>query len=211
MATRPLRASRDGERLVKRVGAALFYNLITRSAEVEIPRGAGDFRLMDRKVVDALCRLPERSRFMKGLYGWVGFRSTPFTYEVRERAAGHSSFVLRRLVSLAVAGITAFSYLPLRVIGGVGVGVSLCALAYGAYVVVETLVVGAAVPGYPTLVTSILFFSGVQLLSLGVIGEYLARVYEEVKHRPNFLVSEEVDRSELPPRLPARGDGPAAR
>jgi glycosyltransferase involved in cell wall biosynthesis len=194
-----VRSGRDDERWSKRLGAAMFYGILSRGSSVEIPPGAGDFRLMDRKVVDALVRLPERSRFMKGLYGWVGFRSTAFTYDVQPRAAGRSSFVLHRLVGLAVAGITAFSYLPLRLIGAVGVVISLVALGYGGWVLAETLVLGADVPGYPTIVVSIMFFSGVQLLSLGVLGEYLARVYEEVKRRPNYLVAEDQDFSALPP------------
>ncbi len=197
-----VRSGREEERWPKRLGAALFYGLLTRGSDVEIPPGAGDFRLMDRKVVDALLRLPERSRFMKGLYGWVGFRSVPFTYRVEPRAHGRSSFRMHRLVALAVAAITAFSYLPLRLIGALGVVVSLVALGYGAWVIVETLVFGAAVPGYPTIVVSIMFFSGVQLLSLGVLGEYLGRVFEEVKQRPNFLIAEDVDFSELPARPP---------
>ncbi len=195
-----VRVSRAGETAVKRGGTALFYWLLRRGSQIDIPPGAGDFRLMDRKVVAALLRLPERSRFMKGLYAWVGFRATPFPYEVQPRAAGTSSFSLARLVSLAFAGITAFSYLPLRAISGLGMLVSLVALGYGAFVLVETFLFGTAVPGYPTIVVSIMFFSGAQLLSLGVVGEYLARVFEEVKQRPPFVVAEAADFSELPLR-----------
>ncbi len=197
-----VRAGRRDERWSKRLGAAVFYGLLTRGTEVKIPAGAGDFRLMDRKVVDALLRLPERSRFMKGLYGWVGFRSVPVTYEVQPRAGGRSSFAMHRLVALAVSGITSFSYVPLRLIGLLGVVVSLVALGYGAWVIVETMVFRVSPPGYPTIVVSIMFFSGVQLLSLGVLGEYLGRIFEEVKQRPNYLVAEDVSFSELPPRAP---------
>jgi polyisoprenyl-phosphate glycosyltransferase len=195
-----VRVSRRGETAVKRAGTALFYWLLRRGSLVEIPPGAGDFRLLDRKVVAALLRLPERSRFMKGLYAWVGFRSTPFPYEVQPRAAGKTSFGLHRLVALAFAGLTSFSYLPLRAISALGMLVSLVALGYGGWVVVETLLVGVAPPGYPTLVVSIMFFSGAQLLSLGVVGEYLARVFEEVKQRPAFVVSDAADFSDLPLR-----------
>jgi hypothetical protein len=155
---------------------------------------------MDRRVVDALLRLPERTRFMKGLYAWVGFRSIAFPYEVRPRAGGKSSFRLSRLTGLAIMGLTAFTYLPLRAISGIGVLVSLVALGYGSWVVFETLTQGQAPPGYPTIVVSIMFFSGVQLLSVGVLGEYLARVFEEVKRRPVFVVADAADHSGLPRR-----------
>jgi len=195
-----VRESRQGEAAVKRSGTALFYWLMKRGAEVEIPPDAGDFRLMDRKVVSALMRLPERSRFMKGLYAWVGFQATPFAYEVQARAAGKSSFSLWRLVSLAATGLTAFTYVPLRAIAAAGMIVSLVALGYGGYVAADTFLFGNPVHGYPTIVVSIMLFSGVQLLSLGVVGEYLARVFEEVKQRPPFVVADVVDYSELPLR-----------
>jgi glycosyltransferase involved in cell wall biosynthesis len=195
-----VRASRAGESAVKRAGTALFYWFLRRGSFVDIPPGAGDFRLMDRKVVAALQRLPERSRFMKGLYAWVGFRATPFPYEVQARAAGETSFGLHRLAALAFAGLTAFSYLPLRAISVLGMLVSMLALGYGAFVVLETFLFGISVPGYPTIVVSIMFFSGVQLLSLGVVGEYLARVFEEVKQRPGFVIADAADFSELPLR-----------
>jgi polyisoprenyl-phosphate glycosyltransferase len=200
-----VRVSRRGETSVKRAGTAIFYWLLRRGSAVEIPPGAGDFRLMDRKVVAALLRLPERSRFMKGLYAWVGFRSTPFQYEVQPRAAGKTSFGLHRLFALAFAGLTSFSYLPLRAISALGMIVSILALGYGGWVVLETFLVGVSPPGYPTIVVSIMFFSGAQLLSLGVVGEYLARVFEEVKQRPGFVVADAADFSELPLRRASGG------
>jgi len=206
-----VRTSRKGETTVKRAGTALFYSLLARGSNVEIPPGAGDFRLMDRKVVDALLLLPERSRFMKGLYAWVGFRSIAFPYEVRPRAAGRSSFRLSRLAGLAIAGLTAFTYLPLRAISGIGVVVSLVAMGYGGWVIFETLSHGEQPPGYPTIVVSIMFFSGVQLLSIGVLGEYLARVFEEVKRRPVFLVGDAADFSGLPRRDPVPRPQPRLR
>lgn len=198
-----VRSNRDGEPWVKCRGVSIFYWLLGGAKGARIVPHASDFRLMDRKVVDALLRLPERSRFMKGLFAWVGFRSAPVRYDVPPRTAGHSSFGYRRLTALALAGITAFSYLPLRAISLFGILVSAGALAYGAWVVVETLVHGTAPPGYPTIVVSIMFFAGVQLLSMGIIGEYVARVFEEVKQRPLFIVSDEVDLSPLPPRASA--------
>jgi glycosyltransferase involved in cell wall biosynthesis len=194
-----VRRDRKDESLVKRSGAGVLGRILSSGAGVEIPRNAGDFRLMDRKVVDALIRLPERSRFMKGLYAWVGFHAEPIEFEVAPRAGGTSSFSFSRLAGLATAGITGFTYLPLRAISALGCVISLFALGYAVYVVIETLLLGNSVRGYPTIVVSIMLFSGVQLLSLGVVGEYLARVYEEVKRRPLYLVGDAVDFSGLPP------------
>jgi glycosyltransferase involved in cell wall biosynthesis len=195
-----VRAHRRDESWLKRAGTAAFYAAMARAAHVDIPPDAGDFRLLDRKVVDALRRLPERTRFMKGLYAWVGFRSVPIEYEPPPRGGGKSSFGLGGLFRLALVGLTSFSTLPLRLVAVAGGIISIVALGYGAWVIVEDLVYGIKVPGYPTIVVSIMFFSGVQLLSLGVIGEYLGRVFEEAKRRPNFLVADEVDEGRIPPR-----------
>jgi glycosyltransferase involved in cell wall biosynthesis len=195
-----VRAHRRDESWLKRTGTAAFYAGMAWAAHVDIPPDAGDFRLLDRRVVDALRRLPERARFMKGLYAWVGFRSVPVEYEPGPRAGGRSSFGFGNLLRLALAGLTSFSTLPLRAVSVVGALVSVVALGYGAWVVVEEMVYGTKVPGYPTIVVSIMLFSGVQLLSLGIIGEYLGRVFEESKRRPNFLVADETDRGRLPPR-----------
>ncbi|HEY6104459.1 MAG TPA: hypothetical protein VIV59_00645, partial [Anaeromyxobacteraceae bacterium] len=151
----------------------------------------------------------ERTRFMKGLYAWVGFRGAPIQFEVRPRAGGRSAYGYRRLTELAVIGLTAFSTLPLRAMGLAGGLISLAALAYGAWVVIDKMVYDIPVPGYPTLVVSIMFFSGVQLLSLGILGEYLGRVFEEVKRRPNFIVGEDADHSPLPAGPPAGRPGAA--
>jgi glycosyltransferase involved in cell wall biosynthesis len=195
-----VRAHRRHESWLKRLGAGLFYAAIARAAQVEIPPDAGDFRLMDRRVVDALKRLPERARFMKGLYAWVGFRSEPIEFEPGTRAAGQSAFGLGRLFHLAADGLTSFSTWPLRAVSILGATVSIGALGYGAWVILEERWYGIPVPGYPTIVVSIMLFSGVQLLSLGVIGAYLGRVFEEVKRRPNFVVADSVDRSQLADR-----------
>ena len=200
-----LRRSRADEGVSKRVGASLFYRLIEAGSHVEIPAGAGDFRLMDRKVVEALKRLPERSRFMKGLYAWVGFRSVAVPFDVQPRLAGTSRFNAFALARLALTGVTAFTTLPLRAVSVLGLLVSAAAGSYGLWVVVQELVFDIAVPGYPTIVASILFFAGVQLLSMGIVGEYLGRVFDEVKRRPVFLVAESVDRS---PLAPAQGERP---
>ena len=183
-----LRRDRATEPLLRKLAADLFHRLFTRIAAVPVPRGAGDFRLMSRPVVDALRRMPERIRYMKGMYAWVGFRTATVAYDVDERAAGDSRFGLVRLWRLAIDGIVSFSSLPLRVSSVLGVLFALVALAYGGWLVVRTIVHGVDVPGYASLMVVVLFLGGVQLLSLGVIGEYLGRMYDEVKARPLYLV-----------------------
>jgi len=190
-------ADRSDESGAKRVGTDLFYRLMNAGNKVKIPPNAGDFRWMDRKVVDALKALPERSRFMKGLYAWVGFKTAALPFVPLHRAGGVSSFNLRGLGSLALAGLTSFTTLPLRVWSMVGGCISLCALAYGLWIAVSTLVFGNELEGWPTLATSILLFSGVQLMSIGILGEYIGRIYNEVKRRPTYLVAHDEDRSPL--------------
>lgn len=188
---------RSDESGAKRVGTDLFYRLMNAGNKVKIPPNAGDFRWMDRKVVDALKALPERSRFMKGLYAWVGFKTAALPFVPLHRAGGVSSFNLRGLGSLALSGLTSFTTLPLRVWSMVGGCISLCALAYGLWIAVSTLVFGNELEGWPTLATSILLFSGVQLMSIGILGEYIGRIYSEVKRRPVYLVAHDEDRSPL--------------
>jgi glycosyltransferase involved in cell wall biosynthesis len=159
---------------------------------VPVVRDAGDFRLMSRAVVDALRRLPERTRFMKGLYAWVGFRQTTVSYDIEPRLEGRSKWSVWRLWRLALDGITSFSSLPLKVWSVVGLTFALVALAYGAYLVIRTIVRGVDVPGYASVMVMILFLGGLQLLSLGIIGEYLGRVYDEVKARPLYVVRQRI-------------------
>jgi len=185
------RASRADEGWAKRLGTALFYRLVNRGADAPIPVDAGDFRLMDRKVVDALKSLPERNRFMKGLYAWVGFHNEIIPYVPAERHAGVSTFSLRRLARLAFTGVTAFTNAPLRWWSGVGVLVALGALAFGFWIVIEYFLYGNDVPGWATLVCGMMFFSGVQLLSIGILGEYVGRIFDEVKQRPVYLIGSE--------------------
>lgn len=184
-----LRRNRDEESVRKRLGTKLFYAIMSRGSSIEIPPDAGDFRLMDRKAVDALKQLPERSRFMKGLYAWVGFKSIPVYFDVEPRFAGVSSFNYKSLTRLAITGLTAFSDLPLRIWAGMGVLVSIFSLIYAAYITVRTLIFGVDVPGWATLTVAILFFSGIQLISVGILGEYIARIFNEVKGRPSYLVA----------------------
>jgi glycosyltransferase involved in cell wall biosynthesis len=167
-----------------------FYKLVNFGNRVKIPPNAGDFRLMDRKVVEALKSLPERNRFMKGLYAWVGFNATAIDYQPLPRADGKSNFGLRGSLSLALTGILAFSIAPLRALTMLGLLLAALALGYGAWVVAEYFFSGIAVPGYATIVVGMMFFSGIQLLSIGVLAEYVGRIYEEVKQRPNYLISQ---------------------
>lgn len=189
-----VRSTRADEPVAKRVGTRLFYRLINSFERVRVPEGAGDFRLMDRKAVDALLALPERNRFMKGLYAWVGFQSVPVPYQPQQRVHGRSQFSTARLLRLSLDGLTAFTSWPLRIVGAFGVLCALAGFAYGGYVALTYVLYGNRVSGWTTIVVTLLFFFGLQMIFLGIIGEYLARVYEEVKGRPLFLVKREAGR-----------------
>ena len=185
-----LRETRADESWTKRLGTRLFYRIVNAGSPVPIPADAGDFRLLDRRVVDALLALPERNRFLKGLYAWVGFRTQFVPYTPAARVQGKSSFSMTRLLGLAITGLTAFSTLPLRIWGGVGALVALTAMGYGTWIAIEHLIYGNPVPGWPTVVVGLMFFSGVQLLSIGILGEYIGRIFDEVKRRPVYLLRE---------------------
>lgn len=197
-------AERGAEGALKRWGTRGFYALLNAHNPTPVPPNAGDFRWMDRRVVDALKALPERARFMKGLYAWVGFASVALPFVPEQRAAGQTSFNLRRLGALALLGLTAFTNLPLRIWSIIGALIALCSLAYGAYITVDTLIFGADLAGWPTLAAGIMLFSGVQLMSIGILGEYLGRVYDEVKQRPTYLIAHDEDYANpAPPNTPA--------
>lgn len=198
--------NREAESGAKRLGTNVFYRLMNAGSGVKIPPNAGDFRWMDRKVVDALKALPERNRFMKGMYAWVGFKSVALPFVPLNRAAGVSSFNLRRLGSLALQGLTSFTTLPLRVWSVIGGVVALMALFYGVYIMVDTWLFGADLEGWPTLAAGIMLFAGVQLMSIGILGEYIGRIYEEVKRRPIYLVARDEDHSPL--HNPSNGSQP---
>lgn len=185
------RASRADETWAKRLGTWAFYRLVNTKHSVHIPVDAGDFRLMDRRVVDALKALPERNRFMKGLYAWVGFRTEIIDYTPAERHAGTSSFSMRSLVRLALTGVTAFSNVPLRLWSALGALIAFGGMGFGLLVIAQHFIYGHDVPGWATLVCSLMFFSGVQLLSIGILGEYVGRIFDEVKRRPIYLVASE--------------------
>lgn len=186
-----VRDGRDDETWLKRAFTGAFYGLLNFGSEAPIPADARDFRLMDRRVVDALCALPERNRFMKGLYGWVGFRSKAIPIHLEARGGGASKFRLRNLLGLGLTGLTSFTAWPLRVWTGIGMIVALSAIAYGVLITARTLIFGIDVPGWSSLVVAISLLGGVQLISVGVLGEYLARVFTEVKGRPGYIVAED--------------------
>jgi polyisoprenyl-phosphate glycosyltransferase len=186
------RLDRDADSAFHRLSARVFYVAFQKLSGTSLPPGAGDFRLLDRKAIDAMNRMRERVRFNKGLYAWMGFRSIGVPFHVPPRSAGSSRWRPRQLLRFALDGITTFTTIPLRVWSYLGLVVSLFAFCYAVVILLEALIRGVDVPGFPSLIISVLFFAGVQLISLGVIGEYLGRVYEEVKGRPLFLVSEEL-------------------
>lgn len=188
-----VRNDRGVESRFKRWGSRLFYKAISLGGQIHIPRDAGDFRLMNRNVVDALLALPERNRFMKGMYAWVGYRSIGIPFKPLDRQHGESAYSRLKLIQLAWTGVTSFSVMPLRLASAVGGSLALLAFVYGLVVVIDKLFFRESVPGWPTVVASIMFFSGVQLLFIGILGEYLARIYDEVKGRPPYIVAEVIE------------------
>ena len=188
------RDSRSDESLFKRLGSRGFYALINRANGVRVPPDAGDFRLMDRTVVDALLSLPERNRFMKGLYAWVGFNAIAVPYTPAPRLYGHSHFNPLRLIGLSLDGLTAFTTWPLRAVSAAGSVLALLAFVYGAYLMLSYILYGHLVSGWTTIVVSLMGFAGIQLISVGVVGEYVGRIFEEVKARPLYVVKRELGR-----------------
>lgn len=183
-----IRQDRESESYLKRNFARLFYWLMKNFTKIDMPKGAGDFRLLNKNVIQALRQLPERTRFMKGLYAWVGYKKIGLPFTVHDRAAGKSSWNFYRLTDLAITGITSFSDIPLRMWSLIGFVISLIAFIYAIYIVTVTLLFGADMPGFPTLIVAIMFLGGIQLLSIGILGEYIARIFAEVKQRPTYLI-----------------------
>lgn len=184
-----IRSERGRDSVLKRWTAKGFYSVMQRLSEVPIPANAGDFRLLDRRVVEALKQLPERTRFMKGLFAWLGFRTAYITYVRPERVAGVTKWPYRRLWRFALEGITSFTSLPLTIWTYMGAAMAGFAFLYALFIASRTLLFGIDLPGYASLIVILLFFSGLNMLGIGIIGEYLARVFVEVKHRPLYLVS----------------------
>ena len=187
-----VRRNRASDSLPKRLTADLYYRAHNYLSADKIPEHAGDFRLLDRKVVDVIRLMPERNRFMKGLFAWAGFRQAAVEYDRVPRGVGETKFNYWKLWTLALDGITSGSTLPLRVWSYLGGIVAVGALVYAIYVIVRTFIHGGDVPGYPSLMVAILFLGGVQLLSLGVLGEYVGRILVETKHRPIYVVRETI-------------------
>jgi glycosyltransferase involved in cell wall biosynthesis len=187
-----VREKRRGEGLFKRATAALFYRLLRRLTLVDIPLDAGDFRLLSRRVVNAVQSSRERNRFMRGLVSWVGYRQTGITFTREERSVGETKYPFRKMLKFALDGITAFSFVPLQVATLLGLGISLFSSLYIVYAIYLKLFTERTVPGWTSLIVAVLFLGGVQLIALGTIGEYIGRVYEEVKHRPLYLVGERI-------------------
>ncbi|MBC7801686.1 MAG: glycosyltransferase family 2 protein [Gemmatimonadaceae bacterium] len=200
------RRVREGESWAKRNTARAFYRLMRGIGDVELPRDTGDFRLMSRRAVDAVGQLRERHRFMKGLFAWIGYPTRAVRYDRAPRQAGLSKWSYWKLWNLALEAITSYTVLPLKIATYVGLTIALCSLAYGAVVIVRTLLLGSTVPGYPSLLTVVLLLGGVQLMTLGIIGEYLGRVFNETKYRPIYLVEHYAPSSSAP--APARAAAP---
>jgi polyisoprenyl-phosphate glycosyltransferase len=176
------------ESWLKRSAYAVFYRLLKRVANIDIPLDAGDFCIMDRRVVELLVGMPERNRFVRGIRSWVGLDQVGLAYERHARHAGRPKFTMTRLVYLALDGLVSFSYLPLRVITMLGFGISLMSLVLALFYAVKKLTFGLNPPGFATLTVAIFFFAGMQLITTGVIGEYVGRIFEEVKRRPLYVV-----------------------
>jgi len=185
-----VRDNRESDSLPKRLTADLYYRAHNWLSSDKIPEHAGDFRLLDRRVVEVIKAMPERNRFMKGLFAWAGFKSAAVLYHREERQVGTTKFNYWKLWTLAVDGITSASTVPLRVWSYLGGTVALGALGYAIYIIIRTLTSGIQVPGYASLMVAILFLGGLQLFSLGVLGEYVGRILTEVKHRPLYVVRE---------------------
>lgn len=184
------RRSRAGETWFKKATAHWYYRILHRFADIDIPADVGDFRLLDRQAVDALCSLRERQRYTKGLFSWIGYNKKELLFDRDPRAAGNSKMNFFKLFGLAVDGITSFSVAPLRLASVLGMLISTIAFIYLLFVVSKTLLYGDPVAGYPSMISIILFMGGIQLVVLGIIGEYVGRIFYEAKRRPDYLVSE---------------------
>lgn len=186
-----VRQSRSDESWLKRVCTKAFYRFASKINRINIPANAGDFRLLDRKIVTALQQLPERNRFMKGLYCWVGFKEIALPYEVQPRQHGQSRWNFSALLDLAIIGITSFSAFPLRMIAVGGIFTSSLALVYGLWLILNSWFFSAQIAHWISIVTVITFFGGLQLFALGVVGEYIGRIFDEVKQRPHYIIDEQ--------------------
>lgn len=205
-----MRSDRASDSWMKRTTASAFYTLHNRLADLQIPPNVGDFRLLDRHVVDTVRRLPESQRFMKGLFAWAGFQQDVVTYIRPQRVAGSTKMNYLRLIDLAIEGVTSFSTAPLRASTIAGMAFSTISMAYGLFIALRALVGGTDVPGYASLFVAVVFMGGVQLLSLGVLGEYVGRIYMESKRRPIYVVRDIVSKDPIAPEFVTRDRKEAA-
>ncbi|GAB2797977.1 glycosyltransferase [Streptomyces chlorus] len=199
------RRNRDGEGMARTVLSRGYYALVRRLMDVEVLDGAGDFRLLSRQAVDTVLSLPETNRFSKGIFSWIGFTTASFTYQNAQRLAGSSKWGSRHLLNYGIDGLLSFNNRPLRLAIYAGFWCFLSALVYAAWVAFDVALHGAAVPGYATLLMAVVGLGGIQLITLGIIGEYVGRIYHEVKRRPSFVVRETDERPALRPRPPQHG------
>ncbi|HHY0351346.1 TPA: glycosyltransferase family 2 protein [Vibrio cholerae] len=187
------RIDRNTDKAIQRMTARAFYEVSRYISHIDIPADVGDFRLMDKKVVKAIKQLNENCRFMKGIFAWVGFKTTTIDYKVANRAFGQTNFNTWKLWNFALEGITSFSTFPLRVWTYIGVGISLFSFLFAMYLIFKALIFGVDTPGYTSTMVTILFCSGVQLIGVGVLGEYIGRIFSEVKRRPSYIVREVIE------------------
>jgi glycosyltransferase involved in cell wall biosynthesis len=188
------RTRREGETLLKKTTSHLFYRVMQKLGHVKLPKDTGDFRLLSRRAVNALNTLEEQHRFMKGLFAWIGYRQKAVPYERDPRHAGETKWNYWKLWNLAVEGITSFTIAPLKFATYLGMLTALGAFGYGAYMILQTLLHGNPVPGYPSLIVTMLFLGGVQLMAIGVLGEYIGRIFTETKRRPLYFLNEYLPR-----------------
>jgi len=182
------RSARLGESKFKCWTAHLYYRLLDYLSDVPVQKDVGDFRLLSRRVIDEIKKLSEKNRYMKGIFSWPGYKQTTISFERPERAAGETKWTFIQLVKLGLSGITAFSVKPLRISTWAGALISASAFIYGLWIVIKTLAFGEVVAGYPSMMLIQLFLGGVQLLAIGVLGEYVGRIYGEAKARPIYLI-----------------------
>jgi glycosyltransferase involved in cell wall biosynthesis len=198
------KANRENEPWLRRAGVRWFYTLINWGARQRIPEDAGDFRLLSPRAADALRQMPERNRFFKGMSSWIGFRQVRVDYQPAPRAHGQTSWNVWSLIGLSIEGLTSFSVAPLRVASMLGLLLATIALLFGIEILVETLIFGQDVPGYPSLVVGLMVLGGVQLVMIGVLGEYIGKLLSEIKARPVYFVAEHQTKSASEPKAPAR-------
>ena len=184
------RSTRGKESYLRKQFSLLFYKILQKTTKIEILQNVGDFRLLDRSCINALKQIRESERYTKGMFCWIGFRKKEILFDRGDRVAGQSAWNFWSLFALAIEGITSFSTAPLRISSVTGAVVSIGAFIYMIYILLKTLIFGDPVQGFPTLITVILFLGGMQLLSIGILGEYLARIFNETKHRPTYIARE---------------------